>query len=166
MLPQLAYLSEEDQSAGVDAERRSARRRTINLGSKPSGGCPIQRIVLLDLSTSGLRLHCFARLEVGEIVVVSLPHAGDVEAKIVWGNNDEYGARFVTPISTGAVSAAVLASPARTTPAGVAEEKLSYDTPPVPPALVNLSLLALLVAVAGFLAAFAFLPVAEFQSWP
>lgn len=166
MVPQLAYLSEEDGSAVDDAERRAARRRTINLGTTPVGERPIQRIVLLDLSKTGLRLHCLTHLEIGECVVVCLPHAGEVEARIVWSNNDEYGARFVSPISAGAVSAAALASPARSSPAVGAEETLSYDRRPIPVTYVNLSLLALLVTVAGFLAAFALLPVAGFWAGP
>jgi hypothetical protein len=156
LLPKFAYLTEE-----VGLDRRGAARRTINLLSIPPGGSPVKRIVLLDLSQTGLRFHSLATLDLGETVIVFLPHAGKVEAKVVWRQADEYGAKFEGPLTSGAVSAAILASPPRIGPAPSMATAPS-ELRPIRMVYVHIALWSLLMAVAGLIAALALLPVSGF----
>jgi hypothetical protein len=47
---------------------------------------------------------------VGAIFEVELPHAGKVEATVVWNSGEFYGCQFELPISPAALSAAQLQS--------------------------------------------------------
>ncbi len=104
----LAQLQEADAS-----ERRGAPRRRLKLetkGATPSA--PQIRVMVHDLSVSGLLIETFAQCSVGERLEVQLPQAGAAEALIVWSSGRFFGCRFVQPISTAALSAALLSSPA------------------------------------------------------
>lgn len=99
---------EEDRSS---ERRRSSRRRLqlITEGSTPSS--PHVPVVIHDLSVSGLLVETFASFSVGERIELELPQSGAAEAVIVWTSGRFYGCKFAQPISTGAVSAALLLSP-------------------------------------------------------
>lgn len=154
MLPQFAYLSEEES-----VDRRRAARRTINLLAVPTAGPPVKRLILLNLSKTGLRFHCLTMMRLGETVVVTLPQAGEVEATIRWKTEHEYGAEFASPISAGAVSATLLAAPASLNPATSSEKVSSVEVKPLPLRYVTLGLLTLLFAVVVLVGALGFLPV-------
>lgn len=156
MLPKVAYLLDDQIK---DAERRGATRRRVYLSSSPDDFPLGRRIVLLDLSESGFRMQCGARLHVGQTVGVNLPRWGEVEAEIVWRNNDEYGARFETPITKAVVSAAILASPEREHRQDSPIERPVERTTSIPPIYGELALLMLLPVVALFLIVFAILPI-------
>ena len=47
---------------------------------------------------------------VGAIFEVELPHAGSVEATVIWNSGEFYGCQFELPISPAALSAALLKS--------------------------------------------------------
>lgn len=103
----LAQLQEADSS-----ERRGAARRRLQL--ETAGATEVTaniRVVIHDLSVSGLLLETFAQFSVGERIEVQLPEAGPAEALIVWNSGRYFGCRFAQPISTAAVSAALLLSP-------------------------------------------------------
>ena len=103
----LAQLQEADSS-----ERRGATRRRLQLETQGgTASTPQIRVVIHDLSVSGLLLETFAQFSVGERLEVQLPEAGAAEALIVWNSGRYFGCRFVQPISPGAVSAALLLSP-------------------------------------------------------
>jgi hypothetical protein len=47
---------------------------------------------------------------VGAMIEVELPHAGKVDAEIVWSSGEYYGCQFTLPVSPAALSAALLQS--------------------------------------------------------
>lgn len=103
----LAQLQEADSS-----ERRGATRRRLQLETHGgTASTPQMRVIIHDLSVSGLLLETFAQFSVGERLEVQLPEAGAAEALIVWNSGRYFGCRFAKPISTAAVSAALLLSP-------------------------------------------------------
>ena len=60
------------------------------------------------------------KLKIGEKFDIILPECGATEVGVVWATESFYGCEFVTPISPGAVSAALLSAPPRSS--GTAEE--------------------------------------------
>lgn len=107
MLPQLAYIVEQPETA----ERRGAHRRSVHFGIEAQPAPRGQRIVVLNLSETGLRFVCPNRIEVGESLDFELPEAGEVAARVIWRDENEYGAVFNAPVTRAVVSATMLASP-------------------------------------------------------
>lgn len=95
------------------ADRRRSRRRVISFGLDVAGSEAESPLLILDVSEAGMQIQTTAELGIGESVIVELPEAGSVEAKVRWRTRDRYGARFAAPISQAAISAIQLASPAR-----------------------------------------------------
>jgi hypothetical protein len=93
------------------AERRASGRRKLLLETQSSGALerPAQAVIH-DLSPEGFLMESTAELAVGDQLEVALPEAGTVEATAVWKSGRYCGCRFTKPISTAAVSAAVLRS--------------------------------------------------------
>lgn len=159
MLPKIAQIS----SPGVSAERRSADRRVITFGFDTYDTQSEARIVILNLSRTGLLLQTAAQLEVGERLQIEIPQAGMVDAKIVRRSGDQFAAMFDSPITQAALSAVLLASPA--TPPSLDQEEVravrrsypSYD--PVPEWLMWSVLTVTIFVTILFLYALAFLPV-------
>lgn len=112
MLPQIAHISVPER----EGERRGAARRVVKFGFSPSPVADGTRVIILDLSETGMRFQTIADLAIGELIRTEVPEAGPVDARIVWRENDLYGAAFSAPISRGAVSAVLLASPAHVEP--------------------------------------------------
>jgi len=108
MTPLVAQLRTEQGRA----EQRGAPRRTLKLevgSNRPdSGGF----VLIHNISRYGLLLETRAPLELDETIEVELPEAGPTLARIVRSESGHFGCRFVSPISNGAVSAALLRSPA------------------------------------------------------
>ena len=50
------------------------------------------------------------------MIEVELPHAGKIDAEIVWSSGEYYGCQFTLPISPAALSAAQLQSAPETAP--------------------------------------------------
>ena len=160
MLPKVAQIS----SPVASADRRSAERRVITFGFDTGGARSDARIVILNLSRTGLLMQTAAQLEVGETFQIEIPEAGLVDAKIMRRNGDQFGAMFDNPISQAALSAVLLASPA-TRPAsdqedtqGVRHNYPTYD--PMPEWLLWSVLIATTLATVLFVYALAFLPIA------
>lgn len=112
MLPKIATLSHSNFSL----ENRSSKRRSIELGFEASERTDKTRVLILDISKTGMRIQTSARLKIGESVGLDIPEAGPVFATIVREiHNDfegEFGAEFDEPITEAAVSAVILAAPA------------------------------------------------------
>lgn len=99
---------------------RGAPRRKLRLevaGSSASAG--ETRVLVHNLSTTGLLLETSAPLSVGEPIQVVLPEAGASSARVVWASEDMYGCQFDKPITVAAVSAAQLQSPHEQDPATI-----------------------------------------------
>ena len=93
-----------DISPGAD--RRRYLRRSLKLGAE-AGSDPV---TVLDLSLTGALIETSEPMLVGAIFEFELPHAGKVEATVVWNSGEFYGCQFELPISPAALSAAQLLS--------------------------------------------------------
>lgn len=99
------------ESSGQPRGKRRAPRRTLRfetLGGRGSGDA--HRVQVHNASTTGLLLESEAELDVGEVIDVDLPQAGDTAARVVWASGRLYGCRFEEPVSVAALSAAQLRS--------------------------------------------------------
>ena len=103
-----------------DAEFRSATRRTLHLRVAAKSGSNLPSVVIHNLSMTGLQIETSEKLKIGEKFDIILPECGATEVGVVWATESFYGCEFVTPISPGAVSAALLSAPPRSS--AVAEE--------------------------------------------
>jgi hypothetical protein len=88
-------------------DRRRYVRRALKLGTNGGSGEPV---IVHDLSLTGALIETREPMLVGAIFEVELPHAGKVEATVVWNSGEFYGCQFELPISPAALSAAQLQS--------------------------------------------------------
>jgi len=101
-MPMLAYFEEREP----EGDRRRSARRAMRLGAAAGG----EKITIHDLSLTGALLETSIPMLVGAEFEVELPHAGRVNAAIVWNSGEYYGCQFNLPISPAALSAALLQS--------------------------------------------------------
>lgn len=99
-MPMAAYF--EDVTA--KHERRRYLRRALRLGA----GTGSEQVTVHDLSLTGALLETSVPMLVGAIFEIELPHAGSVEATVVWNSGEFYGCQFELPIAPAALSAAQL----------------------------------------------------------
>jgi hypothetical protein len=59
---------------------------------------------MIDISESGFRAGCEARLQRGGLVTLDVQGIGSVEAQVEWQRGDMFGARFLLPIDIGKCS--------------------------------------------------------------
>jgi hypothetical protein len=102
----LAHLEPERATS----ERRLSARRKLRLELEPQGSAG-SRVVIHDLSEQGMLLETDARLVDGETVDLVIPGAGSAEAAVIWNSGRYFGCRFENPLTSAAVSAALLRSP-------------------------------------------------------
>jgi DNA-binding XRE family transcriptional regulator len=102
----------------VDPLRPRAARRRLRLESEgaTASGEPA-RVLIHNISTTGLLIESAAILAEGERIELTLPEVGTVSAHIVWMSESFYGCRFETPLPTSALGtlelyARVIAPPA------------------------------------------------------
>lgn len=92
------------------ADRRSDERRLLRL-SAPSAHAKGETLAFIhDLSPGGMLIETSTDLAVGEVIVVELPQAGAVEARVIRGEGGRFACRFKSRISKAAISAALLKS--------------------------------------------------------
>ena len=103
-MPMPAYF--EDVTA--KHERRRYLRRGLRLGAGAGASAGGERVIVHDLSLTGALLETSVPMLVGAIFEIELPHAGSVEATVVWNSGEFYGCQFELPISPAALSAALL----------------------------------------------------------
>lgn len=93
-------------------ERRASRRRKLRLSAEGASASSSQtQVVIHDLSEEGLLVESPIPLVTGELLEVVIPEAGTAQAEVTWDGGRFYGCKFKEPISTAAVSAALLRSP-------------------------------------------------------
>ncbi|MCA1662372.1 MAG: PilZ domain-containing protein [Novosphingobium sp.] len=93
-------------------ERRGTARRSLRLEVENEAGDGHSRAIVRNLSETGLLLESATALAVDEELLVHLPEAGAVPARVIWARNPFFGCEFARPVSRSAVSAALLRSPA------------------------------------------------------
>lgn len=92
------------------AERRGEPRVQLCL-DLPAPGIPNGLVRVLDLSASGMMIHCEHRLEPEETLLVEIPGRGTITATIVWRRQTLMGCRFAEPLSRAAIAAIRLRAP-------------------------------------------------------
>jgi hypothetical protein len=87
-----------DDGNGMDSSRR-AERLPLDAETRlrPNSWSSLQ-IRMLDLSASGFRAQCEARVKPGGSVSLDVPGIGSVDAQVEWQRDDQFGARFFAPI--------------------------------------------------------------------
>lgn len=90
-------MSSDDEN-GFDSGRR-ARRLPLEAETRlrPNSWSSLQ-IRMLDLSASGFRAECEARVKPGSSVSLDVAGIGAVDAQVEWQRGDQFGARFFAPI--------------------------------------------------------------------
>jgi len=91
--------------------RRASARIRLNLDVAASTGGEETRALVHDLSASGVLIETDAALSLGSELIVALPEAGDVPAKVVWQSERLFGCRFDRPLRRAALGAAQLRNP-------------------------------------------------------
>jgi hypothetical protein len=82
-----------------DPETENGGRRTERLRLdaparlRPNSWSSVE-IQMLDMSQTGFRARCEARVRPGGAVSLDVPGIGAVEAQVEWQRGDEFGARF------------------------------------------------------------------------
>jgi len=101
-MPMVAYF--EERAPATD--RRRSVRRALKLGVAAGDGTEL--VTILDLSLTGALLETSVPMLVGATFEVELPHAGTVEASVIWNSGEYYGCQFTLPITPATLSAAQL----------------------------------------------------------
>jgi hypothetical protein len=108
-MPLRANLETDSQTG----ERRSAPRRKLRLqAERATASAGDAHVVIHDISEEGLLIESPVPLADGEVLEVLIPEAGTAQAEVSWTSGHFFGCKFIEPISTAAVSAAMLRSPA------------------------------------------------------
>ena len=83
----------------VDGSERRAQRVSLDEAArlKPNDWSSLE-VRMIDLSESGFRASCEARLQRGGLVTLDVQGIGSVEAQVEWQRGDMFGARFIDPI--------------------------------------------------------------------
>jgi hypothetical protein len=90
-------MSSDDEN-GFDSGRRAERLQLdAETRLRPNSWSSLQ-IKMLDLSASGFRAECEAKVKPGGSVSLDVPGIGSVDAQVEWQRGDQFGARFFAPI--------------------------------------------------------------------
>jgi hypothetical protein len=96
-------------AASKAANRRFSPRRNLRLQSALAADG--ETVTIHDLSNTGLLLETHVHMSEGQRLDVDLPEIGFTQGEVVWASERFFGCRFDTPVSTAAVSAALLRNP-------------------------------------------------------
>ncbi|UZW57142.1 helix-turn-helix domain-containing protein [Sphingobium sp. JS3065] len=104
-----------EQPQGSDNRRDAARWRIrLELPDALDADAPDDargNVVIHDISTAGMLVETRSNLKIGQSVMLSLPDAEKVVARIVWQNESLFGCRFDQALPQGVVSAVRLRNP-------------------------------------------------------
>ena len=103
-------LAELQTEPSTRDDRRAVRRR-VRLELPTRSSRHATRVLIHDLSETGLMMQTVAELAVGEVFEVELPQVGLSSARVVWKRETQYGCEFLSPVTKAAVSAALLLAP-------------------------------------------------------
>jgi len=82
-----------------ESSARRAERHALEASArlKPNSWSSLE-VEMLDLSRSGFRARCEARVRPGSGVTLDIAGIGEVDAQVEWQRDGEFGARFITEI--------------------------------------------------------------------
>lgn len=131
----LAWFAEEERQAEPGTVPRAPRRRLLLAAGAPGAA---ERVIIHDLSATGLLIESDPPLAPGETIDLDLPHAGACRAHVVWQSGGFSGCQFTRPLSRGTLAAATLAAapPLPNAPPAPAPARLATPAAPefAPPA--------------------------------
>lgn len=89
----------------IEARERRAQRLSLDEAARlrPNDWSSLE-VRMIDISESGFRASCDARLQRGGLVTLEVQGIGSVEAQVEWQRDDTFGARFIDPIDIGKCS--------------------------------------------------------------
>ncbi|HEY5721544.1 MAG TPA: PilZ domain-containing protein [Allosphingosinicella sp.] len=89
----------------IEASERRAQRVSLDEAARlrPNDWSSLE-VRMIDISESGFRASCDARLQRGGLVTLDVQGIGSVEAQVEWQRGDTFGARFIAPIDIGKCS--------------------------------------------------------------
>lgn len=103
-VPQFAYL----ESQHIPSERRSSSRKTLRLGTgAATASADETRVIVRDISATGLLIEGALGLSCGEQLEVVLPSQGRRQAMVAWASGCFFGCQFVDPIGAEGARAAL-----------------------------------------------------------
>lgn len=94
-------------------DERSTARRTLGLDVPAYASGDSTEALIHNLSETGLLIETSVELQVGESLQVELSHAGITSALVIWSRGQLVGCEFAAPVSSAAISAALLRNPIR-----------------------------------------------------
>jgi transcriptional regulator with XRE-family HTH domain len=100
-----AHFGSKPQSPDRRSQPRKKLRLLTEARSVRSGTAAV---FILDISTTGILVQADLPLEQGEVIEIQLPGTGVHQARIVWSGGKFFGCSFEIPITSGALSAALL----------------------------------------------------------
>ena len=74
---------------------RSARKRVSLAGTLQRSDGSIARVLVSDLSYEGCKVFCDKLLEAGEVLSVTVPGFGTINAQVRWAADDRAGLSFL-----------------------------------------------------------------------
>jgi hypothetical protein len=82
-----------------EAHERRAQRVSLDEAARlrPNDWSSLE-VRMIDISETGFRASCDARLQRGGLVTLEVQGIGSVEAQVEWQRDDTFGARFIGPI--------------------------------------------------------------------
>ena len=101
-------MSLQQQQAKIETFVDTRRRRRHKLFLETEARGPesfVGKVIVYDISDTGLLIETESRLKVGELIEVNLPQAGLMEAEIMWVGGEIYGCRFTHELPQAALSA-------------------------------------------------------------
>lgn len=97
--------------AAPGADDRNSARRKLSLPAEGRQNGEIGlRVLIHNISETGLLLESDVDLSAGDRIEIDLPHAGESAATVMWVSDRLFGCRFDTPVSPATLSAAQLRS--------------------------------------------------------
>lgn len=106
-------LAAQIRTSTESGKARGSVRRTLRLKVAAATPEDASHALIHNISEGGLLVETRAPLKLGDTLEVDLPEAGTTAAIVVWSRDRFFGCRFQSPVHVGAVSAALLRSPAR-----------------------------------------------------
>lgn len=104
LLAHLRFAQPERERRGSDRMESGA---ILSVGGDQAGA----QVMVLNLSSTGLRLYSQAKCPVGERLRLEIPGTRPVMAEVVWQDGDQFGCKFDEPLTRGEMSAFILRSP-------------------------------------------------------
>lgn len=96
--------------ADTPAEDRDSLRYSLSLDTHASSRGRVDRVLVHNLSATGLLIETALQLRFGDEIELELPRVDAQRAKVVWSSEGLHGCQFVTPLSDATVSASRLRS--------------------------------------------------------